>query len=120
MFSCADKGFFNLSYKVFSYFFCPHIKKKTKSRLYLLFFYKFSCGCLILEILVNKKNIFQSNKNLAWFLKNYFPFILGGKNFSEIVKNLEISYYLPIISNLIFKLLIAIYFVLNLFFNFIP
>jgi len=39
----------------------------------------------------------------------YFLFILNGKHFPEIVKNLEISYYLLIISNLILKLLIAIY-----------
>jgi hypothetical protein len=38
------------------------------------------------------------------FLKN-----LGGKHFPEVVKNLEMSYYLLIISNLILKLLIAIY-----------
>jgi len=38
------------------------------------------------------------------FLKN-----LGGKHFPEIVNNLEMSYYLLIISNLVLKLLIAIY-----------
>jgi hypothetical protein len=38
------------------------------------------------------------------FLEN-----LDGKYFSEVVKNLEMSYYLLIISNLVFKLLIAIY-----------
>jgi hypothetical protein len=38
------------------------------------------------------------------FLKN-----LGGKHFPEIVKNLKISYYLLIISNLVLKPLIAIY-----------
>jgi hypothetical protein len=49
-----------------------------------------------------------------------FPFILGGKHFPEVVKVLEMSCYLLIISNLVLKLLIAIYFVLNLFFfNFI-
>jgi hypothetical protein len=55
------------------------------------------------------ENAFQSKKNLAWFLEKYFPFILSGKHFSKVVKNLEISYYLLIISNLILKLLIAIY-----------
>jgi len=49
-----------------------------------------------------------------------FPFILGGKHFPEIVKNLEISCYLLIILNLILKLLIAIYFVSSLFFQFHP
>jgi hypothetical protein len=38
------------------------------------------------------------------FLEN-----LDGKHFPEVVKNLEMLYYLLIISNLIFKLLIAIY-----------
>ena len=55
------------------------------------------------------KNNFQSKKNLTWFPEKYFPFILGKKHFPEIVKNLEMSYYLLIISNLILKLLIAIY-----------
>jgi hypothetical protein len=55
------------------------------------------------------KNTFQLKKKLAWFLRKYFPFILNGKHFSEVVKNLEILYYLLIISNLVLKLLIAIY-----------
>jgi hypothetical protein len=38
------------------------------------------------------------------FLEN-----LGGKHFPEVVKNLEMSYYLLIISNLVLKLLIALY-----------
>jgi hypothetical protein len=46
---------------------------------------------------------------LVWFSEKCFPFILGGKHFPEIVKNLEISYYLLIISNLVLKPLIAIY-----------
>ena len=57
------------------------------------------------------KNNFQSKKILAWFLENYFPFILDGKHFPEVIKNLEILYYLLIISNLILKLLIDIYFI---------
>jgi len=55
------------------------------------------------------ENTFQSNENLAWFLGKCFPFILGGKQFLKVVKNLETSYYLLIISNLVLKLLIAIY-----------
>ena len=55
------------------------------------------------------KNIFQSNENLAWFSGKCFPFIMDGKHFPEVVKNLEISYYLLIISNLVLKFLIAIY-----------
>jgi len=34
---------------------------------------------------------------------------LCGKHFPEVVKNLEMSYYLLIISNLVLELLIAIY-----------
>jgi len=44
-----------------------------------------------------------------WFPEKCFSFILDGKHFLEVVKNLEMSYYLLIISNLILKLLIAIY-----------
>jgi len=66
------------------------------------------------------KNTFQSKKNLTWFLEKYFSFILSGKYFSEVVKSLEMSCYLLIISNLILKLLIVIYFVLNFFFQFHP
>jgi len=62
------------------------------------------------------ENTFQSKENLVWFPGKYFPFILGGKHFLEVVKNLEISCYLLIISNLILKLLIAMYFVFNHFF----
>jgi hypothetical protein len=42
------------------------------------------------------KNTFQSKKNLAWFSEKCFPFILGGKHFPEVVKKLEMSYYLLI------------------------
>jgi hypothetical protein len=62
------------------------------------------------------KNIFQSKKNLTWFPEKRFPFILDGKQISEVVKILKISYYLLIISNLVLKLLIAIY----IFFQFCP
>jgi len=46
---------------------------------------------------------------LAWCQGKCFLFILGGKHFSEVVKNLEMSYYFLIISNLVLKLLIGIY-----------
>jgi len=62
------------------------------------------------------ENTFQSKKNLTWFLEKCFSFILGGKHFPEVVKNLEMSCYLLIILNLVLKLLIDIYLVLNLFF----
>jgi hypothetical protein len=36
------------------------------------------------------KNIFQSKKNLVWFLKQkVFFFILGGKHFPEIIKKFK-------------------------------
>jgi len=83
-------------------------------------FFKLSCVYLLLEKLINEK-YFLVKKNLAWFPGKCFPFILDGKHFLEVVKNLEISYYLLIISNLILKLLIAIYILFwILFFNFIP
>ena len=69
---------------------------------------------------VNRK-YFLIKKNLAWFLRKCFPFILDGKHFPEVVKNLEISYYLLIISNLIIKLLIIIYILFWIFvFQFHP
>ena len=84
-------------------------------------FLNYFCVYLLLEKLINK-NTFQLKKKLAWFSRKCFPFILGGKHFPEVVKNLEMSYYLLIISNLILKLLIAIYIFCfeYLFFNFIP
>jgi hypothetical protein len=71
---------------------------------------------------IDQQKIFFSQKNLTWFLEKYFPFILGGKHFLKIIKNLEILYYLLIISNLVFILLIAIYIFCfeYFFFNFIP
>ena len=69
---------------------------------------KLSSVCLSLEKLVNEKT-FQSKENLVWFPEKCFPFILGGKHFLEVVKNLEKSYYLLIKSNLVLKLLIVIY-----------
>jgi hypothetical protein len=67
---------------------------------------KFSCVCLLLEKLINGKH-FPIKENLAWFPGKCFPFILGEKHFPEVMKNLEMSYYLLIISNLV-KLLIAL------------
>jgi hypothetical protein len=55
------------------------------------------------------KNTLQSTENLDWFPGKCFPFIFGGKHFPEVMKNLEMSYYLLIISNLVLKLLIAMY-----------
>jgi hypothetical protein len=52
-----------------------------------------------------------SNQRKIWlgFHESVFLKNLGGKHFPEVVKNLEMSYYLLIISNLVLKLLIAIY-----------
>jgi len=55
------------------------------------------------------KNTFRSKKNLGLFPEKCFSFILDRKHFLEVVKNLETSYYLLIMSNLILKLLIVIY-----------
>jgi hypothetical protein len=70
--------------------------------------FKFFCVCLLLEKLVNGKH-FPVKEKFGLISRKVFPFILGGKHFLEIVKNLEMSYYLLIISNLVLKLLIAIY-----------
>jgi hypothetical protein len=52
-----------------------------------------------------------SSQRKIWFSfqENVFLENLGGKHFLNVVKNLEMSYYLLIISNLILKLLIVIY-----------
>jgi hypothetical protein len=66
---------------------------------------KLSYICLPLEKFVNGKYFPVKEKfSLVTFLEN-----LGGKHFPEVVKNLKISYYLLIISNLVLKLLIATY-----------
>jgi hypothetical protein len=67
--------------------------------------------CLPLGKLVNRKHFPVKEKFGLISRKVFFPFILGGKHFSEVVKILKISYYLLIMSNLILKLLIVIYFV---------
>jgi hypothetical protein len=55
------------------------------------------------------KTLFNQRKIWLDFQESVFLKNLGGKHFPEVVKNLEMSYYLLIISNLVFKLLIAIY-----------
>jgi hypothetical protein len=54
---------------------------------------------------------------MAWFSGKCFSFILAGKHFIEVVKKIEISYYLLIMSNLVLKLSIAIYYVWIFFFS---
>jgi hypothetical protein len=64
--------------------------------------------CLSLEKLVNGKH-FPVKEKFGLVFKKVFSFYLDGKHFPEVVKKLEMSYYLLIISNLVIKLLIAIY-----------
>jgi hypothetical protein len=75
--------------------------------------FKFFYIYLLLKNLINKKYFSVKNKFGLVFKKIFF-FILDEKYFLE-VKILKISYYLLIIINLVLKLLIAIYFVLNFF-----
>jgi hypothetical protein len=77
--------------------------------------------CLFAIKKVGQRKILSSQRKI-WlgFQESVFLKNLGGKYFSEVVKNLEMSYYLLIISNLVLKLLIAIFFFFEyLFFNFI-
>jgi len=55
------------------------------------------------------KTLFSQRKIWLGFQESVFLENLGRKHFPEVVKNLEMSYYLLIISNLVLKLLIAIY-----------
>jgi hypothetical protein len=55
-----------------------------------------------------RKTLFNQKKIWLGFQESVFLENLGGKHFPEVVKNLEMSYYLLIRSNLVLKLLIAI------------
>jgi hypothetical protein len=57
---------------------------------------------------IDQQKIFFSQRKI-WlgFQERVFLKILGGKHFLEVVKNLEISYYLLIISNLVIRLLMS-------------
>jgi len=59
---------------------------------------------------VGQRKTFSSQRKI-WlgFHESVFLENLGGKHFPEVVKNLEMSYYLLIISNLVLKFFIAIY-----------
>jgi hypothetical protein len=70
--------------------------------------FKLSCVCLPLGKLVNEKH-FPVKGKFGLVSRKVFSFYFGRKTLSGIVKNLEMLYYLLIISNLILKLLIAIY-----------
>jgi len=81
---------------------------------------KLSCVYLSIGKLVNGKHFPVIEKFSLVFRKVFF-FYFERKNFLEVVKNLEISYYLLIISNLVLKLLIAIYILFWIFiFQFHP
>jgi len=68
-----------------------------------------------------RKTFFSKRKIWLGFQESVFLKNLGGKHFPEVVKNLEMPYYLLIISNLIFKLLIVIYILFLIFiFQFHP
>jgi hypothetical protein len=56
-----------------------------------------------------RKTLSSQGKIWLDFQESVFLENLGGKHFSEVVKNLEMSYYLLIVSNFVLKLLIAIY-----------
>ena len=68
---------------------------------------KLSCVCLPLGKLVNGKYFpvngkhFPVKEKFGLVSTKVFSFILDGKHFPEVVKNLEMSYYLPMISNLV-------------------
>jgi hypothetical protein len=66
--------------------------------------------CLFAIRKVDQRKILSSQrKNWLGFQESVFLKNLGGKHFPKIMKNLEMSYYLLIMSNLVLKILIAIY-----------
>jgi hypothetical protein len=71
-------------------------------------FQTFMCLFAIRKI-DQQKTLFSQRKIWFGFQESVFLENLGGKHFPEVVKNLEMSYYLLIISNLVLKLLIVIY-----------
>jgi hypothetical protein len=98
---------------------------KDVDRFILLWFFLFSRLCLfsekweiIFQIFLclfvirkvgQRKIFFRKKKFWLDFQESIFLKNLDGKHFPEVVKNLKISYYLLIISNLVIKLLIVIY-----------
>ena len=66
--------------------------------------------CLFVIRKIDQRKTLSSQRKIWFgFQKSVFLQNLNGKHFLEILKNLEISYYLLIISNLVLKLLVAIY-----------
>jgi hypothetical protein len=76
------------------------------------YFFKFFCVSLLLKKLVNEKYFPVKEKFSLVFKKVFFFY---GKHFLKVIKNLDMLCYLLIISNLILKLLIVIYSILNFF-----
>jgi hypothetical protein len=63
----------------------------------------------VIKKINQRKTLSSQRKIWLGFQESVFLESLGVKHFPEVVKNLEMSYYLLIISNLVLKLLIAIY-----------
>jgi hypothetical protein len=70
--------------------------------------FKFSCVCLPLGKLVNRKH-FPVQEKFSLVSRKVFSWKIWAENFPKVVKKLEMSYYLLIVSNLVLRLLIAIY-----------
>jgi len=70
----------------------------------------------VIKKIDQRKTLYSQRKILLGFQESVFLFILDGKHFSKVVKNLKISYYLLIILNLVLKLLIALYILFWIFF----
>jgi hypothetical protein len=87
----AESGFLKITFQIFL---CLFVIKKIDQR----------------------KTLYSQKKILFGFQESVFLFILDGKYFSKVVKNLKISYYLLIILNLVLKLLIALYILFWIFF----
>ena len=69
------------------------------------------------NIFLSTKNTFQLEENLVWFPGKCFPFILGGKHFLEVVKNLEMSLFADYIKFDPQTFDFYIYFILNIYFS---
>jgi len=85
--------------------------KLISEKLFFKFFYVY----FSLKKLINGKyfpineKYFSVKEKFSLVFRKVFSFILSGKHFLKVVKNLEMSYYFLIISNLVLKTLIAIY-----------
>jgi len=95
-----------------------HMKKYFLLILGYVYFFKFTFRettfqtflCLFAIKKVDQRKTLSSQRKI-WldFQKSVFPGKFRRKIFPDVVKNLEMSYYLLIISNLVLKLLIALY-----------